>query len=298
MIICSHRIFSPAANISTQTHRPLRFAGHGVHFVSKRCSRPGRGVQGSKHHHDRALIASSKNQVEAPELHLQHAQDALRKQQQQDGAPVPLPLAKSLVETAMLAAVSGLAFTLATLLSLESYLGYFLPMPVVVAAMRSGPAAGRKTMTATCFLLLLLLGPIRAITYFFMHGLLALSLGALWHWRAHWGITLVTGSITRLLGTLGYFLVTSWTLNEDLFSLLLSNVYSLLDRIAGGSGTPSPAVVAIVVGCLFAVNCILYVCVMHAVYIPLLQGMGYKTSELPQFVQRIIARRSGQIATQ
>ena len=54
----------------------------------------------------------------------------------------------------MLAAVSGLAFTLATLLKLESYLGYFLPMPVIVAAMRSGPAAGRKTMTATCFLLL------------------------------------------------------------------------------------------------------------------------------------------------
>ena len=54
----------------------------------------------------------------------------------------------------MLAAVSGLAFTLATLLRLDSYLGYFLPMPVIVAAMRSGPAAGRKTMTATCFLLL------------------------------------------------------------------------------------------------------------------------------------------------
>jgi len=61
---------------------------------------------------------------------------------------------QSLVETAMLAAVSGLAFTLATLLRLDSYLGYFLPMPVIVAAMRSGPAAGRKTMTATCFLLL------------------------------------------------------------------------------------------------------------------------------------------------
>ena len=61
---------------------------------------------------------------------------------------------QSLVETAMLAAVSGLAYTLATLLKLESYLGYFLPMPVIVAAMRSGPASGRKTMTATCFLLL------------------------------------------------------------------------------------------------------------------------------------------------
>lgn len=61
---------------------------------------------------------------------------------------------QSLAETAMLAAVSGLAYTLATLLKLESYLGYFLPLPVIIAAMRSGPAAARKTMTATCFLLL------------------------------------------------------------------------------------------------------------------------------------------------
>ncbi len=40
------------------------------------------------------LCLHLQNQIEAPELHLQHAQDALRKQQQQDGAPVPLPLAK------------------------------------------------------------------------------------------------------------------------------------------------------------------------------------------------------------
>ena len=83
-------------------------------------------------------------------------------------------------------------------------------------------------MTPWTLTIAVLLGPIRAVTYFFMHGLLAVSLGALWHWRAQWGITLVTGAITRLLGTLGYFVVTSWTLNEDLFSLLLTNVYSLL----------------------------------------------------------------------
>lgn len=59
-----------------------------------------------------------------------------------------------LVETAMLAAVGGVVYVLASILKLQSYLGYFQPMPVVVSAMRWGPAAGRKTMTATCFLLL------------------------------------------------------------------------------------------------------------------------------------------------
>lgn len=36
----------------------------------------------------------------------------------------------------------------------KGYLGYFLPLPVILSALRSGPAAGRKTMTSTFFLLL------------------------------------------------------------------------------------------------------------------------------------------------
>lgn len=54
----------------------------------------------------------------------------------------------------MLAAVSGLAYALATVINLESYLAYFLPLPVVVAAMRNGPDASRKVVSATFFLLL------------------------------------------------------------------------------------------------------------------------------------------------
>ena len=54
----------------------------------------------------------------------------------------------------MLAAVGGVLYTLATVLKLQGYSAYVQPMPVVVAAMRWGPVAARKTMTATCFLLL------------------------------------------------------------------------------------------------------------------------------------------------
>jgi hypothetical protein len=54
----------------------------------------------------------------------------------------------------MLAAVSGLAFLLSTLLKLDSSLGYFLPLPIVIAACRSGPGAAWNTMMASAFLLL------------------------------------------------------------------------------------------------------------------------------------------------
>ena len=78
----------------------------------------------------------------------------------------------------------------------------------------------------------MLLGPLRALDYFFSHGLLAVVLGAIWHWKSHWSISLVVGAVTRLVGLLGYFYITAWMLKEDLFSLLLNNVYSLLVRYA------------------------------------------------------------------
>ena len=58
--------------------------------------------------------------------------------------------------------------------------------------------------------------------------MLAVVLGAIWHLKSHWSISLVVGAVTRLVGLLGYFYITAWMLKEDLFSLLLNNVYSLL----------------------------------------------------------------------
>ena len=77
---------------------------------------------------------------------------------------------KELTETAMLAACTGLAYFLSSLLRVESYLGTFFPLPVVIAAARNGPVAARKTMVATCLLLAVIAGPLRASTYFLMHG--------------------------------------------------------------------------------------------------------------------------------
>ena len=74
----------------------------------------------------------------------------------------------------------------------------------------------------------MLLGPLRALDYFFSHGLLAVVLGAIWHLKSHWSISLAVGAATRLVGLLGYFHITAWILKEDLFSLMLSNVYALL----------------------------------------------------------------------
>ena len=69
-------------------------------------------------------------------------------------APYPLDKTRQLVETAMLAAVTALAYTVGSLLRVEAYMAYVLPLPVVLAALRSGPGPAVKTLTAAVLLLL------------------------------------------------------------------------------------------------------------------------------------------------
>lgn len=54
----------------------------------------------------------------------------------------------------MLAAVGGLAYAIATVLRLTSYVTYFMPLPVVFSARRNGPASGHMTVATTAILLL------------------------------------------------------------------------------------------------------------------------------------------------
>ena len=76
----------------------------------------------------------------------------------------------------------------------------------------------------------LLLGPLQCLTFLLNHGLLAASLGAFWSVQAHWALSVPAAALVRVGGQLAYIALTSWTLNENLFALLMSNVYSLLVR--------------------------------------------------------------------
>ena len=78
----------------------------------------------------------------------------------------------------------------------------------------------------------MLLGPLQCLTFLLNHGLLAASLGAFWSVQAHWALSVPAAALVRVGGQLAYIALTSWTLNENLFALLMSNVYSLLVRAA------------------------------------------------------------------
>uniref|UniRef100_A0A803L7E4 Uncharacterized protein n=1 Tax=Chenopodium quinoa TaxID=63459 RepID=A0A803L7E4_CHEQI len=112
-----------------------------------------------------------------------------------------------LVECAMFAAVAGLTYFLSNSLAIENYFGCFFALPIVITSMRWGIAAGRKTMVATAVLLLVLSGPVKALTY-----------------------------VVRAIGALGYVVTTSFLIRENILALITVNVHATLTLILNSLG--------------------------------------------------------------
>jgi hypothetical protein len=234
---------------------------------------------------------------------LQQAVDSLREQSQSSeraSAP-PTPAerreVKRVIETAMLAAVTGLAYTLSTLLKLEGYLSYCLPLPVVLSAMRSEDSSTPVQCVVVAFLLLfILLGPVRAVTYVLVYGLLSIALGVSFKMGLPWAVSVPLGAMARLTGQWMYISVTSWVTNENLLELLISNAQTLLDNMSawmGGASSSSFNGVFITLVSMLAVNAVFYTYMMTMLYTVILQSMGYVVLQpLPRFLDRMMANRA------
>ncbi|CAH9096216.1 unnamed protein product [Cuscuta epithymum] len=144
-----------------------------------------------------------------------------------------------LVETAMFAAVSGLAYLLSNSLAIENYFGCFFALPIVISSMRWGVAAGRKTMVATFVLLFVLSGPVKAVNYVLMHGLLGFTMGSLWRFRTSWMQSIFFCAIARAIGALGYVLLTSFLIRENILQLITLNIHASLSYILTSIGSNS-----------------------------------------------------------
>jgi Na+/serine symporter len=136
-----------------------------------------------------------------------------------------------------------------------------------------------------------LLGPLRAISYIFLHGILAATLGSLWRYHASWWVSVPLGALVRMAGQLAYLVLSSVTMNENLFAVMLSNVHALLDQISaalGTSGAPSTTAVVSMIFALLLVNSFCYVFLLHVVYRIALVAMGFKMGPLPGIVRKYL----------
>lgn len=197
-----------------------------------------------------------------------------------------------LVECAMLAATAGLAYFLSNLLRIEAYFGCFFPLPVVISSMRWGAAAGRKTMVATAMLLLILSGPLKAASYLLMHGFVGLAMGAFWKWNLNWGLSIAACTVVRCLGALGFVLMTSWLLRDNLLALITMNAHASLSYVLAALGinlVPTMPMIYVVFATLLVMNCGSFVFLLHVLYAIFLRRLGLRGSyTVPGWVERAI----------
>jgi len=181
-----------------------------------------------------------------------------------NGLPV-----RALVESAMLAAMTGLTFHLSSLFRFDAYFGALFPLPVVIACARLGRAAAMRTLVVATLLLLLISGPLRAVNYFFLHGVLAYVLSSLWSSGRGWWVTVPVSACTRTFGILASLSVSSLLYRENVMKLLVTQMYALLDQFAANIGaTFAPSMEWVWATAMFfiLINSFSYTLILHMVY--------------------------------
>ncbi|WJZ80251.1 hypothetical protein VitviT2T_000185 [Vitis vinifera] len=197
-----------------------------------------------------------------------------------------------LVECSMFAAVAGLAYFLSNSLAIENYFGCFFSLPIVLSSMRWGVAAGRKTMVATTMLLFVLSGPVKASTYLLLHGLVGLTMGSLWRLGANWGLSICLCTFVRAMGAMGYVLISSFLIRENILALITLNVHASITYMFTAIGVntiPSMDLIYALFGTLLLLNSGFFVFLLHILYAVFLSRLGMKASlTMPRWLEKAI----------
>ncbi|KAG0461348.1 hypothetical protein HPP92_021645 [Vanilla planifolia] len=168
-----------------------------------------------------------------------------------------------LVECSMFASVGGLAYFLSNSLAIESLfeankwtseddkgglvarMGMRMMTFALIFAKGMAIRISQERVTmhvfplfkvATTVLLFTLGGPVKACTYMLMHGLVGLAMGSLWRLRINWGISLALCTLVRVIGIMGYVLLTSFLIRENILNLITINVHASLTYVLTAVG--------------------------------------------------------------
>ncbi|MED6210138.1 hypothetical protein PIB30_061339 [Stylosanthes scabra] len=195
-----------------------------------------------------------------------------------------------LVECSMFAALTGLVYFLSNSLAIENYFSCFFSLPIVISSMRWGVDAGRKTLVATTILLFVLSGPVKALTYLLKHGIVGYTMGILWRSGASWNLSVFLCTIVRSLGAVGFVLISSFLIRENILALITINIHASLTFLLTASGVnsiPSMNMIYTLFGILVLINSGCFMFLLHLLYSVFLARMGMKSQlRLPRWLER------------
>ncbi len=193
------------------------------------------------------------------------------------------------VETAFLASTGSLIWFINSYFpALSPVLRVFFPVPIALVYLRWGKRAAWMAAVVSGLLLSILMGPIRSLLFVMPFGVMGVMLGATWHRRVPW---IVSISLGALLGTIGVFF-RIWFLSiltsEDLWIYLINQAADLIEWLFLRLGIlVTPSVLFIQIGAIAftIVNNFLYLFLVHLASWLLLDRLGNPIPRPPRWVQ-------------
>jgi hypothetical protein len=215
---------------------------------------------------------------------------------------------KGLAERSMFAACTALLYLIGFSFRLEGYMGYLLPLPIILMGVRHGVKSSWNTLALISILQTVLFGPVRAASFICTHGFYSAALATFWSWPKKKGkssllqgkekkkkkvwLAIVLGtSLARAVGLVGTIFLASFTLGDNVLALILNGIESLFEQAFSILGLPYlqfPLPRGLLAGCLFGL-CILtsclYVSLIYVMHASVLYKMGH-TVPVPRFLER------------
>ncbi|MFQ4140748.1 DUF2232 domain-containing protein [Chlorogloeopsis sp. ULAP02] len=209
-------------------------------------------------------------------------QNHLRQPQLKLDAPLRM------VETAFLASAASLIWFINFYFPLGPVLRIFFPVPIALVYLRWGQRAAWMAAVTCGLLLSVLMGPVRSSLFVMPFGFMGVLLGATWHRRVPWIVSISLGAI---LGTVGVFF-RLWLLSllsgEDLWVYVINQVTDMIEWLFLRLGIlSSPSVYTINLGAIALIifNNFIYLFVVHLAAWLLLDRLGNPIPRPPRWVQ-------------
>lgn len=213
---------------------------------------------------------------------------------------------RGLAEKSMFSACTALLYLIGFSFRLEGYMGYLLPLPIILMGVRHGAKSSWSTLALISILQIVLFGPVRAASFVCTHGFYSAVLATFWsgskreaqgQQKKTWlGILLVTAA-ARAGGLIASIFVFSWVIGENILSLIFSGIENLVEQVFSVLGLPYltfPLPRGLLAGtfCTLAIlSSIFYVAVIYIMHSSVLFKMGYKVP-LPKFLaKRLLKKR-------
>ncbi len=205
-----------------------------------------------------------------------------------------------MVETAFLASTAALIWLVNTYFPPGPILRILFPLPMALVYLRWGPRAAWMSALVSGLLLSVLMGPPRSLLFLIPYALMGVQLGFTWIRGANWYVSIAAGSI---LGSLGFFFrlwLMSVLIGEDLWVYLTTQVTQMLNwgleilvnvgildlGILGQANVEAVQLLALV---MVLLSNVVYLFTVHLVAWLLLERLGAKIPEPPDWVQRFLA---------